>query len=184
MLWMIWKKNDCKYWLDGGTLLGAVRDKKLIPWDHDLDIGIKYENDDILENLITQLRKKYYIRALPFKNHENIWNLGKYRIIKVYPRKFIIFHEQLCLDLFIFYPDTLKSNNQKIYKYGVCDRNAYYDYKLLEELSTISFYGREYSTPGKTIEYLEAKYGHDWEIPKENWNVIINDKSVSRQDVL
>ena len=141
------EKNDCKYWLDGGTLLGAVRDKKLIPWDHDLDIGIKYENDDILENLITQLRQKYYIRTLPFTNHENIWNPGKYRIIKVYPRKFIFFREKLCLDLFIFYPDTLKSNNQKIYKYGVCDRNAYYDYKLLEELSTISFYGREYSTP-------------------------------------
>jgi len=178
------EKNDCKYWLDGGTLLGAVRDKQLIPWDHDLDIGIKYENDDILENLITQLRKKYYIRALPFKNHENIWNLGKYRIIKVYPRKFIFFREKLCLDLFIFYPDTLKPNNQKIYKYVVWNKNAYYDYKLLEELSTISFYGREYSTPGKTIEYLEAKYGHDWKIPKENWNVIINDKSVSRQDVL
>ena len=178
------EKNNCKYWLDGGTLLGAVRDRKLIPWDHDLDIGIKYENDDILENLIIQLRKKYYIRALPFTNHENIWNLGKYRIIKVYPRKFIFFHEKLCLDLFIFYPDTLKSNNQKIYKYGVCDRNAYYDYKLLEELSTISFYGREYSTPGKTSEYLEAKYGHDWEIPKEDWNVILDDNSISRQDVL
>jgi len=178
------EKNDCKYWLDGGTLLGAVRDKKLIPWDHDLDIGVKYENDDILENLITQLRKKYYIRALPFKNHKNIWNLGKYRIIKVYPRKFIFFREILCLDLFIFYPDTLKSNNQKIYKYGVCNRNAYYDYKLLEELSTISFYGREYSAPGKTFEYLKAKYGDDWEIPKENWNVIIDDKSLSRQDIL
>ena len=178
------EKYGCKYWLDGGTLLGAVRDRKLIPWDHDLDIGIKYENDDILEKLIIQLRKKYYIRALPFTNHDNIWNLGKYRIIKVYPRKFIFFHDKLCLDLFIFYPDTLKSSNQKIYKYGVWNKNAYYDYKLLEKLSTISFYGREYSTPGKTIKYLEAKYGHDWEIPKENWNVIIDDKSISRQDIL
>ena len=66
----------------------------------------------------------------------------------------------------------------------VWNKNAYYDYKLLEELGTISFYGREYSTPGKTIEYLEAKYGHDWEIPKEDWNLILDDKSISRQDIL
>ena len=170
------------YWLEGGTLLGAVRDQKLIPWDHDLDIGVKYENDDTLKKLISQLRKKYYIRALPFSNEENVWSLGKYRIIKVYPRKYLFFREKLCLDIFIFYRDVLKSSNKEVYKYGIWNKNAYYDHKLLEELSTISFYGREYSTPGKTSEYLEAKYGDDWKIPRENWNVVIDDKSISRQE--
>ena len=33
-----------KYWIDGGTLLGAVRDGDIIPWDDDADIGVHYKD--------------------------------------------------------------------------------------------------------------------------------------------
>ena len=174
------KECGCIYWLDGGTLLGAVRDKKLIPWDHDLDVGIKYESDDVLDKLILQLRKKYYIRALPFSSEKNIWRLGKYRIIKVYPRKNLFFYTKLCLDIFIFYREVLGTTNQLVYKYSVFNKNAYYDHNLLDELSNISFYGRNYSIPSKTNDYLEAKYGKNWKVPKEKWNVVTDDGSIIR----
>ena len=32
--------ENISYWVSNGTLLGLIRDKKLIPWDHDIDIGI------------------------------------------------------------------------------------------------------------------------------------------------
>lgn len=55
------EKNDIRYFLAYGSLLGAVRDGGMIPWDYDIDIWIDGENIHLLiEALKKDLCNDYY----------------------------------------------------------------------------------------------------------------------------
>ena len=176
----IMESLSINYWIEGGTLLGAVRDKKLIPWDHDIDMGMINKSNDEIKKLIKKLKNTFYVSVKTFNNMQDVWNLGKYRVIKVYPKKYFFLKQDLCLDIFIYYNGKVPNIKDDVYKYVVWGKNAFHKKDFFDNLEQIEFYGKLINAPYTYKEFLKLKYGPDWETPKKRWNVAIDDGSILR----
>jgi lipopolysaccharide cholinephosphotransferase len=53
-------KHKLRYWIEGGTLLGAVRNKGIIRFDDDVDVDIMHEDEIQFQKLIPEFEKLGY----------------------------------------------------------------------------------------------------------------------------
>ena len=151
------------FFVDGGTLLGIIRDGKLIAHDRDIDFGIHYHKDFTPGDLDRQMKRLSFKRIKIFKYK------GK-------PLEITYTNGITHIDFFWHFE---KAGSSILYTFY---RNPAYEYPSAKhftpielhrsgvtELKKISVDDMTVYVPANYEEYLVSAYTENWRIPDPTW---------------
>ena len=166
----LFNAKGVRYWIDGGTLLGAVRHKNVIPWDDDADICVPSRDEKKLLGLTRWLNSTGY-------GLSKFW--GGYKIyplngmdIRDYNRNWKWTDKSFDNDNQINYKFPFVDIFMVSEQYSIIDftdrrvkqvfPNFYHRKKDLLPLKRYPFDDFELWGPANPIPYLDRAYGKDW----------------------
>ena len=146
---------DIPHWLSTGTLLGIVRDKKLIEWDTDIDIDVLGDTN------VLELIKMFEDKGFKLVRTETYQG----RTMQVVFQK-----EGVIIDIHLFWDNGFES----YVNYNECGVSKMPHF-LFDNLSRLEFNGYSYSVPQTPEAYLDIRY-KDWKkvVKGRHWKTYTN----------
>ena len=142
----VMSENNVIFFLRQGTCLGIVRDGKPIPWDDDIDIGSIYGfhgfSEETITSTIPRLRENGFLIRIIRNDYYTCVTFIK---------------DSMRIDWGCY-----RVINDAIVMYPAIPIPV----RFFVDLKEVTYMGHKYLLPNPPEEYLRAKYGDDWRIPK------------------
>lgn len=157
--------NGCEPFLTAGTLLGAIRDGRIMPYDDDIDIALRLEDNDEWDKVRSILEKAgfHLVREFSLEGHVRE---------QAYQAKGFTF------DVFGFHR---ANNGGTLRAYYFCRRDGevyldendrsvmFRDLPDFKNRTVATLSGKPFPVPDNFEDVLTALYGPNWRVPDPNW---------------
>lgn len=155
----LFEEEHIHYWLDFGTLLGAIRTGSHIPHDSDGDLGLFLHERKHILSLKKKIEKDGFWMIIHKSKNSEEATIHGHTVIRI--ARSTINH--MTVDLFFWklnaYDRTLTSDGLNLHK-------SFPDI-FVQGRKEVVMYGRKLWGPNHPKEFLRFRYGHDWYIEKK-----------------
>lgn len=136
-----------RYWLEAGSLLGAMRSGDILPWDHNVDVGFIRE-DLHRSSWLKKAKDKPVVDTKGF-----LWEKAtEGNFYRVHYSKTNRIH----VNLFPFYS---KNGTMTKDSWFTSHKRMEFPENFLHPMSSIEFAGRSVPSPNNIRDFLELKFG-------------------------
>lgn len=143
----ILQESGVRFWLESGSLLGAMRIGDVLPWDYDVDIG--FNRDDVTQ--CSWLRKAKIKPTVD--NQGYLWEKAtEGNFFRVFYSK----TNKIGVNLFPFFNKNGTMTRDGWY---TSHRNMEFPEQFLHPMSSIEFISKNVPSPNNIRDFLELKFG-------------------------
>lgn len=180
------EENQLKYWIDFGTLLGAIRHKGFIPWDDDIDIAMPREDyERLISEFITGFPNNHF--ELIFENNKKNkcfiklkHKLSENIFIDIFPYDY--YHSKLTeAEKLELSSKIVKSRKPKLFKRFKNVKHIRDNFKNITQNHILE--EKSFNIEDKPALFMGIDFPHNWKNKVYDWETIFPIRKINFEGI-